>query len=213
MNNIAATIAKNLLQIKAIKLSPQNPFTWASGMRSPIYCDNRITLSYPEVRQSIIDGMVARSKEFGDFDMVSGVATAGIPHGAYLAHALGKPFSYVRSKAKAHGRQNKIEGLIRGDEKILLVEDLISTGGSSIEAVEALRAEGCQVQGVLAIFTYGFEKARQNFETANCPFKTLTDYDTLLEEAMKSNYIEPQQFELLKEWKRNPNDWASIHAV
>jgi len=210
MNLIASNIAKNLLQIKAIELSPQKPFTWASGMLSPIYCDNRITLSYPAVRQSIIDGMVERSKDFDDFDLIAGVATAGIPHGALLAHALAKPFCYVRSKAKAHGRQNLIEGLVNGGEKVLVVEDLISTGGSSIFAVDALRAEGCLVQGVLAIFTYGFAKATTTFEAANCKFKTLTDYDTLLTEAINSNYIEPQQLDLLKEWRQHPQEWSPV---
>ncbi len=213
MNEIAANIAKNLLEIKAIKLSPQNPFTWASGMLSPIYCDNRITLSYPEVRKSIVEGMVVRSKDFEDFDMVAGVATAGIPHGALLAHALGKPFCYVRSKPKAHGRQNLIEGLIKGGEKILVVEDLISTGGSSVQAVDALRAEGCQVQGVLAIFTYGFDKATSTFEAAKCPFKTLTDYDTLLTEAINSNYIKAQELNLLKEWRQHPQEWVPIQST
>jgi len=212
MNEIAANIAKNLLQIKAIKLSPQNPFTWASGMLSPIYCDNRITLSYPEVRQAIVEGMVERSKDFEDFDMVAGVATAGIPHGALVAHALGKPFCYVRSKPKAHGRQNLIEGLVKGGEKVLVIEDLISTGGSSVQAVDALRAEGCQIQGVLAIFTYGFDKAVKTFEAANCPFKTLTDYDTLLTEAINSNYIQPQELDLLKEWRQHPQEWAPIQS-
>ena len=167
---IASEVAQNLLQANAIKLSPQAPFTWASGLKSPIYCDNRITLSYPDIRTSIIKAFQEKAKNFQDFDTVAGVATAGIPHGALLAQALNLPFIYVRSKAKGHGRQNQIEGKISGNEKVLVIEDLISTGGSCLQAVDALQQEGCQVVGVLAIFTYGFQKAVDAFAAADCNF-------------------------------------------
>lgn len=206
--NYRSNIAQQLLQIKAIKLSPQNPFTWASGMRSPIYCDNRISLSYPEVRSQVVDAFVALSKSFSPFDIIAGVATAGIPHGALLAHALNLPFVYVRSKAKEHGRQNLIEGHLNGNEKVLVVEDLISTGGSSMQAVNALKEAGCTVVGVMAVFSYGFEKAITTFSEANCQMETITDYDTLIQEAVKINYISSDQMELLQSWKTNPKDWA-----
>ncbi|KAI9551193.1 hypothetical protein GHT06_007052 [Daphnia sinensis] len=159
--SIAQEVAKNLLQINAVKLSPQNPFTWASGIKSPIYCDNRITLSYPSVRDFIIQAFVEKAQKFEPFDIVAGVATAGIPHGALIADRMKKPFIYIREKAKSHGRQNQIEGIIHEGAKVLVIEDLISTGGSSIKAVEAAREAGCEVVGVLAIFSYGFEKAER----------------------------------------------------
>lgn len=204
--NIAAQIARHLLQIKAIKLSPQNPFTWASGMQSPIYCDNRIILSYPSIRKEVIQGLAQMAGKY-EFDKIAGVATAGIAHGALLAEKLDQPFIYVRSKAKAHGRQNLIEGEVKGNEKVLVVEDLISTGGSSIKAVEAVRAAGCEVVGVLAIFTYGFDKAKDAFDQANCPFETLTNYTTLINEALSSDYINELDSALLIKWRKNPNDW------
>ena len=208
--NIASEVANQLLQIKAIKLSPQNPFTWASGMQSPIYCDNRILLSYPNARKTIVKALAEKSKEFGTFNMVAGVATAGIAHGALLAAELDLPFIYVRSKAKAHGRQNLIEGQLRGNERVLVVEDLISTGGSSLKAVEALEDQGCNIAGVLAIFSYGFEKARSAFEQADCNFKTLTNYDVLLDQAMKIGYIEESQLSTLKLWRHEPENWAGV---
>jgi orotate phosphoribosyltransferase len=188
----SASVAQQLLQIKAIKLNPQNPFTWASGLRSPIYCDNRISLSYPEVRKNIVTAFVHLSASFDTFDTIAGVATAGIPHGALLANALDLPFVYVRSKAKDHGRQNLIEGQLNGGEKVLVVEDLISTGGSSM----------------VAIFSYGFEKANSAFAAANCPMKTITNYDVLIEEAVKINYINPDELALLRAWRENPAEWA-----
>lgn len=200
---LSSEIAKKLLQINAIKLSPQNPFTWASGIESPIYCDNRKTLSHPLVRVSIKESLVEKSKVFGMFNMVAGVATAGIAHGALLADALNLPFAYVRSKAKGHGLQNRIEGDVRGNERILVVEDLISTGGSSLEAVQVLEAYGCNVAGVLAIFTYGFDKALQAFEEADCRLETLSDYDALLAEALAIEYITPDEIEQLKKWREN----------
>lgn len=198
----AAEVAKNLLQIKAIKLSPQSPFTWASGIQSPIYCDNRIVLSHPDVRNFIKSCLVKESKAFSPFDAIAGVATAGIAHGALLADALGLPFSYVRSEAKGHGRKNQIEGEVRGDEKILVVEDLISTGGSSLRVVEILREKGCAVVGVLALFSYGFDAAMQAFREADCPLRTLTNYDVLMEEALKSHYISAEDLQQLLEWRK-----------
>ncbi len=205
--SIAANIATHLLQINAIKLNPQNPFTWASGIQSPIYCDNRITLSYPAVRKTIVNAFVEKSKEMPAFDVVAGVATAGIPHGALLAAALDVPFIYVRSKAKAHGRQNLIEGELKEGQRILVIEDLISTGGSSLKAVEALRTAGGNVVGALAIFSYGFSEASDLFAKANCPFATLSNYDALLEAAIASNYIKAEEVATLKAWRANPKAW------
>jgi len=206
MNESAIQVAQWLLQINAIKLSPQNPFTWASGILSPIYCDNRITLSYPNIRKGIIEQFVELSKQY-EFDVIAGVATAGIPHGALLADALEKPFAYVRSKPKGHGRQNQIEGKLEAGQKVLMIEDLISTGGSSIKAVEAVRAAGGEVVGVLAIFTYGFEKAVETFKAANCPFATLSNYDTLLEIAVEQKYVQETEVATLKNWRKAPADW------
>ncbi len=195
-------LAKKLLQIKAIKLSPQNPFTWASGILSPIYCDNRVTLSYPDVRNYIKQQFVEKSAAFDDFDVVAGVATAGIPHGMLLADALNKPFIYVRDKPKGHGRQNQIEGEIAAHQRVLVVEDLISTGGSSIKAVQILQEIGCQVVGTIAIFTYGFEVATQTFDAAKCPLVTLCNYDTLIEVAAETGYVNPSDLQMLKDWRK-----------
>jgi len=207
---ISALVANKLLQIKAIKLSPQNPFTWASGIQSPIYCDNRIILSYPTIRDIVIKGLAKVSSEFASFDKIAGVATAGIAHGALLANELKQPFVYVRSKAKGHGRQNLIEGEIKGNERILVVEDLISTGGSSLKAVEALKNTGCEVVGTIAIFSYGFKQAQEAFDAANCSIRTLTNYPALIEEAVKANYISEEEMNSLMEWRNNPKEWALI---
>ncbi|MEM0994708.1 MAG: orotate phosphoribosyltransferase [Bacteroidota bacterium] len=208
MQAYATTVATHLLQINAIKLSPQNPFTWASGIQSPIYCDNRITLSYPEVRQVILEGFKALSESFEPFDAISGVATAGIPHAMLLAHELGLPFSYVRSKPKEHGRKNQIEGKIEAGQRILMIEDLISTGGSSLKAVEAVRESGAIVVGVLAIFTYGFQQAADAFEASNCPFATLSNYETLLQTAVAKDYISTADLTQLNAWNRDPSAWG-----
>ena len=208
---IAQEVAEKLLQINAVKLSPQNPFTWASGIKSPIYCDNRITLYYPSVRDRIIDAFVEKSNQFGEFDVVAGVATAGIPHGALIADRLKKPFIYIREKAKSHGRQNQIEGMPHGDTaglKVLVIEDLISTGGSSLKAVETVREAGMEVVGVLAIFTYGFEKADRMFKDANCPFDTLSNYDILIAQAIENQYIKSEETETLKAWRLSPETWG-----
>ncbi len=209
--SIEKKTAQNLLQIKAIKLNPQNPFTWASGMRSPIYCDNRVTLSYPDVRNEIKSGFVSLASTFDDIDMIAGVATAGIAHGALLADALNLPFCYVRSAPKGHGRQNQIEGEIQPDSRILVVEDLISTGGSSIEVVEILRKEGHEVLGVIAIFDYEFEKAKENFGKFQCNYRTLSNYTALIQEAADTHYISEEESEILAKWNKNPDEWYQLH--
>lgn len=206
--DLATEIAQQLLQINAIKLNPQSPFTWASGLRSPIYCDNRIALSHPEVRRKIIDGLEQASRQFAPFDAVVGVATAGIPHGALLADRLGLPFAYVRPKAKSHGRQNQIEGELAPDGRLLVVEDLISTGGSCLKAVEVLRENGNEVVGVVAIFTYGFEAAAKAFQTARCPYDTLSNYQALLPSATQSGYISAEESRALADWSSDPETWS-----
>ncbi len=200
--NIASEVAQRLLQIKAIKLSPQKPFTWASGILSPIYCDNRLVLSHPETRDFVKQCLIEKSKDFGKFDAVAGVATAGIAHGMLLADALKLPYAYVRSKPKEHGRQNLIEGELPPNSKVLVVEDLISTGGSSLQAVEAVRECGHNVAGVLAIFSYNFEKATIAFENAGCQLETLSNYDILLREALAIKYINLNDVDLLTTWRK-----------
>lgn len=208
MNSQDRSVAKYLLQIKAIKLNPQNPFTWASGRRSPIYCDNRIVLSFPEVRKQLLGTMVECAASFKPFDGVAGVATAGIAHGALLADRLNLPFIYIRSKAKGHGRQNQIEGQLESGANYLVIEDLISTGGSSLLAVDALRKAGGNVAGVLALFSYGFSEAEAAFAAANCPVKTLSNYDALLAEALSTGYIDKNDQELLASWRKDPIGWS-----
>jgi len=205
---IASEVAKNLLQINAIKLNPQKPFTWASGLRSPIYCDNRISLSYPNVRTFLKNSLVKTSSLFPSFDRIAGVATAGIPHGTLLADALDLPFLYIREKPKAHGRQNQIEGEIVPGAKVLLIEDLISTGGSSLQAVKAARDAEMEVVGVLAIFTYGFPAASAAFEKENCALITLSSYPVLLNEAIKLKYILEEEALILADWAINPEKWS-----
>ena len=200
-------IAKDLLDIKAVFLRPNEPFTWASGIKSPIYCDNRLTLSYPNVRKDIENGLAKLIKDnFPDAACLMGTATAGIAHAALVADILDLPMGYVRGGAKSHGRNNRIEGKVEPGMKVVVVEDLISTGGSSLECVEALREAGCEVIGLIAIFTYGLPKATTNFEAANCKYATLTDYDTLIEVAKQNNYIKDEDMEKLKAWKKDPND-------
>jgi len=204
---LASEVASKLLQIKAIKLNPQNPFVWASGINSPIYCDNRIILSFPETRAFVVKALAEKSKDFGHFDIIAGVATAGIAFGALLADELGLPFVYVRDKAKGHGRQNQIEGKLDADQRVLVVEDLISTGGSCLKAVDALKEFGCEVAGVIAIFSYGFESAKENFAMAGCRFDTLTNYNELLKEAIQSDYINTGDMETLENWREAPKKW------
>ncbi len=209
MKTTAKQIAEYLLQIKAIKLEPTNPFTWASGWKSPIYCDNRKTLSYPEVRTFIRDKFAETIKEvYGDCDVIAGVATGAIAQGVLVAEVLNKPFVYVRSSAKAHGLENKVEGEIQAGQKVVVIEDLISTGGSSLKAVEALRAAGCQVLGMAAIFTYGFQTAVDNFINADCKLVTLSDYNTMVELAVESGYIKEADVENLREWRKAPGNWG-----
>jgi orotate phosphoribosyltransferase len=207
-----AEVARNLLEIKAIKLSPSDPFTWASGIQSPIYCDNRVTLSYPTVRTFLKKCLAEKSKDFGNFDVVAGVATAGIPHGALLADELEKPFIYVRSSAKDHGRRNLIEGELRQGQRVLLIEDLISTGGSCIVAAEALRDAGAVVVGVLAIFQYGFANANAAFSEKNIDFQTLTNYEILIQEATAMGYVTESDLITLKKWRENPAGWGALYA-
>lgn len=205
---IAVKVAKCLLQINAVKLSPQNPFTWASGLKSPIYCDNRLILSYPAARKFIIDCFRIKALALPEVDYVAGVATAGIPHATLLAERLHLPMVYVRSKAKGHGRQNLIEGRLEEGAKILVIEDLISTGGSSIRAVEALREAGAEVTATMAIFTYGFERAAETFREADCRLDTLSNYNTLIEQAEKEAYIDQAALESLKAWREDPQAWS-----
>jgi orotate phosphoribosyltransferase len=206
--NVALEIAARLLQIKAIKLSPKTPFTWASGLKSPIYCDNRVLLSYPDIRSFVADRLVEKAAGFGPIDVVAGVATAGIPHGALMADRMGLPFIYVRSKAKEHGRQNMIEGEVSAGQRILVVEDLISTGGSSLQAVESLKAEKLDVAGVIAIFSYQFPKAHHAFAEANCKFDTLSNYQALLEVAQSQHYISEDEIQALQNWSADPSAWS-----
>ncbi len=200
-------LAQKLLEIEAIKLNPDSPFTWASGILSPIYCDNRIVLSFPKVRNTVKNFLAEISAEF-EFDVIAGVATAGIAHGALLADALDKPFIYVRDKKKGHGRQNLIEGRLDPNSKVLMVEDLISTGGSSLKAVEGVRSAGGEVVAVLALFTYGFQIAEDAFRNAGCEFRTLSNYDSMLEIALEKGYIKTEEKQLLAEWRKNPQEWG-----
>jgi orotate phosphoribosyltransferase len=202
-------VAEYLLQIKAIKLQPNNPFTWASGWKSPIYCDNRSTLAHPAIRTYIRQKLTRLiQEEFGPIACIAGVATAGIPQGVLIAQEMGLPFAYVRAKAKEHGTGNLIEGDVFPGQRILVVEDLISTGKSSLQAVEALRVAGCDVAGLVAIFTYGFDAAVQNFKTAGCKFATLSNYNALIAYAEKHNYISKSDVSLLQQWRENPAQWG-----
>ncbi|MBA7517629.1 Orotate phosphoribosyltransferase [subsurface metagenome] len=202
-------ISQQLLQINAIKLNPAKPFTWASGWKSPIYCDNRKTLSYPEVRNLIRDNFVEIiRKKYPDAEGIAGVATGAIAHGVLVAEALELPFVYVRSSAKSHGLGNRIEGFYEQGQKFVVVEDLISTGGSSLDAVKALRDANCEVLGMVAIFTYGFSKAVDNFLTAKCNLNTLSNYDSLIEMASETGYISKNELNTLKVWRLNPENWV-----
>jgi orotate phosphoribosyltransferase len=205
----AYKVAEFLLQIKAVKLQPDKPFTWASGIKSPIYCDNRKTLSYPKIRTYIRQHFVDIINEnFVKPDVIAGVATGGIAIGALVAQDLGLPFVYVRSEAKKHGLTNLIEGDIEKGQSVVVIEDLISTGGSSLKAVEALRDKGCVVKGMIAIFTYGFDEAVQNFKKARLKVETLTDYKTLVDAALKREYIDEKDVKRLNEWRANPSLWG-----
>ena len=200
-------IAKDLLDIQAVFLRPNEPFTWASGIKSPIYCDNRLTLSYPNVRDDIEQGLAKLIREYyPECECLMGTATAGIAHAALVANILGLPMGYVRGGAKSHGRNNRIEGLVKPGMKVIVVEDLISPGVSSLECVDALKDAGCEVIGMVAIFTYGLPKATANFNDKQCSFHTLTNYDALIEVAVENQYIQESDLIKLKSWKENPND-------
>jgi orotate phosphoribosyltransferase len=207
-------VAEFLLQIKAIKLQPSNPFTWASGWKSPIYCDNRVTLSYPPVRTFIRQRLSeVINEEFTSVSLIAGVATAGIPQGVLVAQELGLPFAYVRSAPKDHGMNNMIEGEVKEGQRVVVVEDLISTGKSSLKAVEALRAAGCEVVGMVSIFTYGFDKAVENFVDANCKLVSLSNYNDLIDQALSSGYITENDVEILKSWRQNPEHWGAAETA
>lgn len=209
MTELATNIAKDLLEIQAVFLSPNDPFTWASGIKSPIYCDNRITMSYPRVRKEIAKGLATKIKEaYPEVEVIAGTATAGIPHAAWVADILDLPMVYIRSKAKDHGKGNQIEGRISEGQKMVVIEDLISTGGSVLEAAEAAKREGADVLGVAAIFTYELPKGTANFAEHKMDLITLTNYSTLIEAALAADYIKPSDITLLKDWKKSPEDWG-----
>lgn len=208
--SVEMSIAHELLAIKAVFLNPEEPFTWASGMKSPIYCDNRLTMSYPAVRKKIAQGLAEKIKAtFPDVQVIAGTATAGIPHAAWVAELLDLPMVYIRSKPKDHGKGNQIEGRITPGQKMVVIEDLISTGGSVLEACAAAENEGANVLGVAAIFTYELPKGKENFENATTPLVTLTNYSTLINVAQEEAYIRPEQKNLLSKWKENPENWLN----
>ena len=209
MEKINQQIASKLLQINAIKFNPTNPFQWTSGWKSPIYCDNRKTLSYPNLRGQIKDAMVQTiQSHYGQAEAIAGVATGAIALGALTAEALGLPFVYVRSSRKKHGLHNTIEGELKAGQRVVVVEDLISTGKSSLQAVDALRQQNTQVLGMVAIFTYGFEVARQSFQQKNCPLHTLSDYTSLLEVALQEGYLKEENRLDLERWRQDPANWG-----
>ena len=208
MDTVGKLLAKKLLGISAVKLQPKNPFTWASGWKSPIYTDNRKTLSYPDVRTFVkIELSRLIAEKFEEFDVIAGVATGAIAQGAMIADELGMPYVYIRSAAKDHGMGNLIEGDIKPGQKVVVVEDLISTGGSSLKAVEAVRQAGCEVVGMVAIFTYGFPLAEEKFKEAGVTLYTLSNYYAVLEAAAETGYINSEDIETLKVWRENPSQW------
>lgn len=212
-DDAAFKVAEFLLQIKAVKLQPEKPFTWASGLKSPIYCDNRKTLSYPKIRTYIRQQFVETINEhFAKPDVIAGVATGGIALGALVAQEMGLPFVYVRSEAKKHGLTNMIEGEIEKGQSVVVIEDLISTGGSSLKAVEALREKGCDVKGMVAIFTYGFDEAEANFKKAKCRVETLSNYTKLVNAAVEKEYVDEKSLKSLNEWRANPAAWSAANS-
>ncbi|MBP6334821.1 MAG: orotate phosphoribosyltransferase [Bacteroidia bacterium] len=205
----AAQIAEYLLQIKAIKLQPSEPFTWASGWKSPIYCDNRISLSYPAIRRSICEALTASIRHnLSEAELIAGVATAAIPQGVLVAEKMELPFVYVRSSPKDHGRENLIEGELKAGQKTVVIEDLVSTGKSSLKAVQALRDAGCQVLGLICVFNYGFLQAEKNFSDADVPIISLCSYDTLIQRALETNYIRKEEVATLQAWRNAPESWG-----
>jgi len=204
----ALRVSEFLLQIKAVQLSPEKPFTWASGILSPIYCDNRRILSFPKIRTHIRQEMVACVQEnYGRPDLIAGVATGGIAIGVMVAQELGLPFVYVRPKPKEHGMGNQIEGVIESGQSVIVIEDLISSGKSSLQAVAALRAQGCMVKGMISIMTYGLPESDENFKKEKCHLVSLTNYDLLTQQAVESGYISADQMDVLTEWRTDPKNW------
>lgn len=203
-------LVEQLLDIEAVFLSPNEPFTWSSGIKSPIYCDNRLTLSYPHLRKEIAKGLAEKiNMHFPNVDLIAGTATAGIPHAAWVSDLMELPMCYVRSKAKGHGKGNQIEGKVEKGQRVVVVEDLISTGGSVITAVQALREAGCEVVGVVAIFTYELEKGKQQLNEFNIEHHSLTNYSTLLDVALERNIITENDLDTLKAWRKDPGSWGS----
>ncbi|MDR1097237.1 MAG: orotate phosphoribosyltransferase [Tannerella sp.] len=210
METLERIIAEKLLQIKAIKLQPANPFTWASGWKSPIYCDNRKTLSYPSIRSTIkVELARVICENYPDATAIAGVATGAIAQGALVADLLGLPFVYIRSAPKDHGLENLIEGELKPDSKVVIIEDLVSTGGSSLKAVNAVRNFGCDVVGMVAIFTHGFSVSEKRFEDAKVPLITLSNYNAVIEEAVRTGYITEEDVAILQEWRKDPENWDS----
>ncbi len=206
----ALRVAEYLLQIKAIKLNPNEPFVWTSGWQSPIYCDNRLALAYPAIRTFIRQELSKAAEEhFTKADVVAGVATAGIPQGALVAQQLDLPFAYVRAEAKKHGMGNQIEGEINPGQKVILIEDLVSTAKSSIAAIKALKAHGAEVVGIISIFTYGFEVAEKAFENEKCKFVSLCNYESLIEKAIELNYVDKSTLPVLESWNKSPETWKA----
>lgn len=206
---IAKKIAGRLLDIGAVALRPHQPFTWTSGIKSPIYCDNRLTMSYPDIRDLIAESFAAIIREsYPDTEVIAGTATAGIPHAAFVAQKLGLPMAYIRDKAKGHGKENQIEGLIRTGQKVVVIEDLISTGGSSIKAAQAVREAGADTLGVLAIFSYQLDKAVQAFADAGIPLRTLSNYGALIDVAVERGEIQSEDLALLKSWREDPGSFG-----
>ncbi len=209
--NLASRVSLGLLEIEAIKLQPNQPFTWASGWKSPIYCDNRLSLSYPTLRNLIRDGLIQTIKtHFPTVEAIAGVATAGIPQGALIADHLGLPFLYVRSKPKGHGMENMIEGKVSPGQKVVVIEDLISTGGSSLKAVADLKYAGFEVLGMAAIFTYGFDVAKNNFEEEQLPLVCLSNFEALLPLAVEKSYIDQNTLQSLEQWRKDPANWNPL---
>lgn len=209
MDSIERSVAKSLLDIKAVMLRPEKPFVWASGWNSPIYCDNRRILSFPEIRENVCRIMAGIIREkYPDAEVIAGVATGAIAHGALIAHLLGKPFIYVRPKPKDHGTGSQIEGILASGAKVVIVEDLISTGMSSLGAAEALVKAGAQIMGMVAIFSYNFNQSRRAFENANIELTTLTNYDTLIDVASETGYIKESEIAVLKQWRYSPSTWG-----
>ncbi|AWB45339.1 orotate phosphoribosyltransferase [Paenibacillus sp. CAA11] len=208
-NETAKQVAGSLLEIEAVALRPHDPFTWTSGIRSPIYCDNRLTMSYPQIRDFIAESFAALIREqYPEAEVIAGTATAGIPHAAFVSQKLGLPMVYIRDKAKGHGKENQIEGLIRPGQQVVVIEDLISTGGSSLKAALAVKAAGAEPAAVLAIFSYQLDKAVSAFEEAGIPLQTLSNYTSLIEVAVEQGKIKTEDLELLQSWRKDPSSFA-----